>query len=125
MLKSATSKARKDQIESALPKYRDLPQVAAFADRIVRTYKAKGKKSALMEVNKGQSSPDTKLKSVRYAFLLAFSAATGKEWQFTKEETDFGVFLEDYAQKLMEAEGDDYHDSLQELLKASGSTQKI
>ncbi len=125
VLKTAMSKAKKDQIESALPKYRDLPPVAAFADRIVRAYKAKGKKSALMEINKAQSSPDTKIKSVRYAFLLAFSAATGKEWQFSKEETDFGVFLKDYSEKLMEAEGDDYHDSLQELLKASGSTQKI
>jgi hypothetical protein len=125
VLKTARSKAKKDQIESALPKYRDLPPVAAFADRIVRAYKAKGKKSALMEINKAQSSPDTKIKSVRYAFLLAFGAATGKEWQFTKEENDFGVFLSDYAQKLMEVEGDDYHDSLQELLKASGSTQKI
>jgi hypothetical protein len=125
VLKTARSKARTDKIESALPKYRDLPPVAAFADRIVRTYKSRGKKSALKEINKQQSSPDTKIKSVRYAFLLAFSAATGKEWQFSKDQKDFGVFLKDYAEKLMEVEGDDYHDSLQELLKASGSTQKI
>jgi hypothetical protein len=125
VLKTAKSKAKKDEIESALPKYRDLPPLAAFADRIVRVYKTKGKKSALMQANKETSGLDTKIKSVRYAFLLTFNSAIGKEWQFTKEQMDFGVFLKDYAEKLLEVEGDDYHDSLQELLKASGSMQRI
>lgn len=124
VLKIAMSKAKKEQIESALPKYRDLPAVAAFADRVARAYKAKGKQSALMETNR-ESRQDTKIKSVKYAFLLALDSATGKEWQFNKEQLDFGVFLKDYAKKLMESEGDEYHDSLQELLRASGSTQKI
>lgn len=124
VLKTAMSKAKKELIESALPKYRGLPAVAAFADRIARAYKAKGKQSALMETNK-ESRQDTKIKSVKYAFLLALDSATGKEWQFNKEQLDFGAFLKDYAMKLMESEGDDYHDSLQELLRASGSTQQI
>ncbi|MCK4444832.1 MAG: hypothetical protein KAW09_09825, partial [Thermoplasmata archaeon] len=124
VLKSAMSKAKKDEIESALPRYRGLPPVAAFADRVARAYKARGKQSAIKETNK-EPSQDTKVKSVRYAFLLVLDSATGKEWQFTKEQLDFGVFLKDYAEKLIVSEGDNYHESLQELLKASGSTQKI
>jgi hypothetical protein len=125
VLKVATSKAKKEEIESALPKYRGLPTLAAYSDKIARAFKAKGKQKAIKEANKETSSQDTKIKSVRYAFLLALDSATGKQWQFTKEQMDFGSFLKDYAAKLMESEGDDYHDSLQELLKASGSTQKI
>ncbi len=124
VLKTAMSKAKKEKIESTLPRYRGLPPLAAFADRIARAYKTKGKQSAIMEVSKG-TSQDTKIESVRYAFLLALDSATGKEWQFTKEQLDFGQFLKDYADTLMASEGDDYHNSLQELLKASGSTQKI
>jgi hypothetical protein len=124
VLKTAMSKAKKEMIESTLPKYRGLPAVAAFADRVARAYKAKGKQSALMETNR-ESSQDTKVKSVKYAFLLALDSAIGKEWQFNKEQLDFGTFLKDYAKKLMESEGNDYHDSLQELLRVSGSTQKI
>ncbi len=124
VLKTAMSKAKKDEIEAALPRFRGLPPVAAFADRVARAYMTRGKQSAIKETNK-EPSQDTKVKSVRYAFLLALDAATGKEWQFTKEQLDFGVFLKDYAEKLIVSEGENYHESLQELLKASGSTQKI
>jgi len=124
VLKTAMSKAKKEQIESALPRYKGLPPLAAFADRIARAYKTKGKQSAIMEASK-DTSEDTKIRSVRYAFLLALDSATGKEWQFTKEQLDFGQFLKDYAGKLIGSEGDEYHDSLQELLRASGSTQQI
>jgi hypothetical protein len=124
MLKAALSKAKIRAIESALPDYRRLPPLAAFADRISRAYKTEGKKRAIKETIK-ETSRDTKMKSVKYAFLLALDSASGKEWQFTKEQLDFGRSLKDYAQKVMEAEGEDYHESLQDLLKASGSTQKI
>ncbi|MFQ5884440.1 MAG: hypothetical protein ACE5IO_05000 [Thermoplasmata archaeon] len=124
VLKVALSKAKKEAIESSLPKYKRLPPIAAFADRVSRAFKTEGKASAIREVEK-ESSQDTKIRSVKYAFMQALGSAEGKDWQFTKEQLDFGRFLKDHAQKLMESEGDDYHDSLQDLLRASGSTQEI
>lgn len=124
VLKVALSKAKREAIESNLPKYKRLPPLAAFADRVSRAYKTEGKASAIREVEK-EASPDTKIRSVKYAFLHALGSAEGKDWQFTKEQLDFGRFLKDYAQKLMESEGDEYHESLQSLLRASGSTQEI
>lgn len=124
VLKVALSKAKKEAIESSLPTYKRLPPIAAFADRVSRAFKTDGKASAIREVEK-EASQDTKIRSVKYAFLQALGAAEGKDWQFTKEQLDFGRFLKDYAVKLMESEGDGYHDSLQDLLRASGSTQEI
>lgn len=124
MLQAAISKAKRKAIESALPEYSGLPPLAAFADRVSRAYKTDGKESAIKEATK-ETSKDTKIRSVKYAFLLALDSATGREWQFTKEQLDFGRFLRRYAEKLMKSEGEEYHSSLEQLLRASGSTQEI
>ena len=68
---------------------------------------------------------DTKVKSVAYAFLLAMDRGEGKKWQYTQTEFDFAQYLREPAKKLLNSEPDKYHESLQNLLSATGSTEKI
>ena len=64
---------------------------------------------------------ETKLKSVSCGLLLDLDALKGKEWQFTKEELDYGRYLADFTKALLGSEPDEYKDALQNLLTASGS----
>jgi hypothetical protein len=68
---------------------------------------------------------DTKVKSVAYAFLLALKRGEGKKWQYTQTEHDFAQYLKNVANQLLQSEPDEYHDALQNLLSATGSTEKI
>jgi hypothetical protein len=65
------------------------------------------------------------VKSVAYAFLLALERGEGKKWQYTQTEFDFAQYLKEPAEKLLKSDPLDYHDALQTLLSATGSTEKI
>ena len=111
------------EILSHLPIYKQLPPLAAYADAVARTYKTFGEKKALSEI---KNHPDTpKGKSIAYAFLLALGKGSEMKWKYSKEEIDYGEFLQDPAKKLLMGEPDTYGPSLQELLTASGSSETI
>lgn len=111
------------QILSQLPRYDLLPPLAKFADHIARTYKTFGKRKTLGEIKKRPDDP--KGKSIAYAFLLVFGKDADKKWQFSSVEVEYGEFLKEYAEKLLCAKPDKYHDALQNLLSASGFTEEI
>ena len=113
----------RQQILSQLPKYKHLPKLAGFIDNVVRTYKTFGKREALAEIKKRPD--DTKAKSISYAFLLFFGKAKDKKWQYSQVEIEYGEFLKDYAEKLLESEPKKYHNALKELLSSSGSSENI
>jgi len=114
---------QRQEILSRLPVYKNLPPLATFIDTVARTYRTFGEKKALAEV---KNHPDTpKAKSVAYAFLLALGKGTEVKWKYTKEEIDYGEFLQEYAKKLLTIESDHYSTALQELLTASGSSETI
>jgi hypothetical protein len=124
ILKEANIKIKQRDIISALPKYENLPDIAEFADEITRIYKTKGVEDTARAIDKYRGG-DTKVKSVAYAFLLALDRGSGKKWQYTKTEIDFAQYLKEPVRKLLDAEPDDYHDKLQNVLSATGSTEKI
>ena len=124
ILLEAKNEAKKKGILSTLPKYKKLPSVANFANKIAKSYKTLGKKEAIKLIEK-EESKDTKVKSVSYAFLLNFDSWKGKEWQYTDVEREYAEYLKEYTQKLSDSKPEDYHDALQELLKSSGSTEII
>ncbi len=114
---------QRQEILSRLPVYKNLPPLAMFVDSIARTYMTFGEKKALAEI---KNHPDTpKAKSIAYAFLLALGKGAEVRWKYTKEEIDYGEFLQDFAKKLLIAESDQYSTALQELLTASGSSETI
>jgi hypothetical protein len=124
ILKEASIYTKERDIISALPKYRSLPEIAKFADSIARIYLTQGKEDSLRAIEHYKGG-DTRIKSVAYAFLLALDQGAGKKWQYTKTEIDFAQFLRDPAFKLLKSKPGDYHDNLQSLLSATGSTKKL
>jgi hypothetical protein len=103
--------------------YKSLPPLATFADTVARTYMTFGEKKALVEI---KNHPDTpKAKSIAYAFLLALGKGTEIKWKYSKEEIDYGEFLQGYAKKLLTVGPEQYSLVLQELLTVSGSSETI
>ncbi len=124
ILKEADIEVKKKTIISLLPKYTKLPQIAEFADQIARIYLTQGVDDTIRAIERYRGG-DTKVKSVAYAFLLAMDRGEGKKWQYTQTEFDFAQFLKEHANKLLQATPDNYHNALQNLLSATGSTEKI
>lgn len=110
-------------ILSRLPVYERLPPLATYADTVARTYRTFGEKKAIAEI---KNHPDTpKGKSIAYAFLLVLGKGVEVKWKYSKEETDYGEFLQDHAKKLLMGDPEVYGLALQELLTASGSSETI
>jgi hypothetical protein len=113
----------RQKILSKLPKYKDLPPLAKFADNVARTYKTFGAKKAIAELKKRPDTP--KGKSVAYAFLLYFGKGTDKKWQYSPLEIEYGEFLKDHVKSLVDSKPEKYHEKLKELLISSGSSENI
>lgn len=124
ILVEAKNEAKRQDILATLPKYKKLPNVANFANRIAKAYKTISKDEAIKLVEK-EENKDTKVKAVAFAFLLNFDKSKGKEWQYTEIEREYAEYLQEFTQKLLDAKPEDFHDALQELLKSSGSTEII
>ncbi|UCG70147.1 MAG: hypothetical protein JSV09_03785 [Thermoplasmata archaeon] len=124
ILREASILTKERDIISALPQYKSLPPIAKFADNIARTYMTSGKEDALRAIEHYKGG-DTRIKSVAYAFLLALKQGASKKWQYTKTEIDFAQFLKEPALKLLDSGPEEYHDKLQSLLSATGSTKRL
>lgn len=119
ILREAVSLAKSREALAGLPEFKALGKVGRYADDLARTHRALGREEALRKI--GGSQKDTKLKSVDCGFLTALGGMKGREWQFTREELDYGCYLADFARALLDAKPEDYADALQNLLTASGS----
>jgi hypothetical protein len=124
VLKEASILTKERDIISALPRYKVLPPIAKFANNIARIYMTQGKNDTLRAIEHYKGG-DTRIKSVAYAFLLALEQGASKKWQYTKTEIDFAQFLKEPASKLLNSGPEEYHDNLQGLLSATGSTKKL
>jgi len=124
ILREADMERKSKTVLGALPKFRNLGKIGRFADGIARTYMTMGKDEALLEIDRHPKS-ETKLKSVSCGLLMAMNSLKGKEWQFTKEELDYGRYLADFACALLDADPKEYKDALQNLLTASGSGEQL
>jgi len=113
----------RQKILSRLPRYKSLPPIAKFVDDLARTYKTFGEKKTLVELK--NRPDDTKAKSISYAFLLVFGKGKDKKWQYSDVEIEYGNFLKDYVEKLLNSSPENYHKNLKELLTASGFTEDI
>jgi hypothetical protein len=124
VLKRALVDHRKRTIIARLPSYDRLPPIARFANKVARAYKTEGTSGAARMVEKERGS-DARIKPVAYAFLLALGMEASKKWQYDRTEIEFANFLVDKVKQLMEADPEDYHEALQALQSATGSTERI
>ena len=99
------------------------PAGDGIVDEVARTYKAMGKKETIRLIDR--AGKETKTKSTNCGFLKALGAIKGKEWQFTKEELDYGDYLAEFAKVLLDSQPEDYKDAVQNLLTASGSGETV
>jgi len=123
MLEKALNMSEKKEILSNLPRYENLPPLAGLADAIARAYKTLGKKEAIKIISSAGNK--IKDKSVAYSFLLAMDQGQDLSWKYSPVEKELGQHLQVYAKKLLNAQSQNYHDALQELIFATGSTEKI
>jgi hypothetical protein len=114
---------QRSRILSQLPVYTCLPPLAAFADTVARAYMTFGEKKALAEIKKHNDAP--KAKSIAYAFLLVLGKTPDMKWRYSKDEIDYGEFLQEHARKLLKCAPAEYSTTLQELLTASGSSETL
>ncbi len=122
ILRDAKIQAQSKNVLDSLPELK-LGTLGKHADEIARTYKAMGKAETIRLIDR--SAKGTKMKSINCGFLKSMNALKGKEWQFTKEELDYGEYLKDFAKALLDSEPSEYREKLQNLLTASGSGETI
>jgi len=121
ILRDAMIQSKSKTALAALPDL-FLSKVGKYLDDVARTYRALGKEETLKRIAIVQ---ETKMKSINCGFLTALDSLKGKEWQFTKEELDYGKYLADFAQALLDSPAEGYADSLQNFLTASGSEETV
>ena len=120
VLREADAESKRKNVLASLPVYKSLGKIGSFSDEVARQFRAHGKAETLRAIEKGDKN-DTKIKSVSCGFYLALDSLKGKEWQFTKEELDYGKYLSAFAKSLLIAKPENYTEKLQSLLTASGS----
>ena len=123
MVQEARKLEQNVNISSALPKYSKLGEIGAYADLLARTFKTEGRDAMVRATEKGRQK-DHRIKSISFAFLNS-AGDSSKNWQFNKEESDYGVYLAQFAQGMLEATGAEYDEALRNLLEASGASEPV
>jgi hypothetical protein len=123
MVQEARRMEQNLNISSALPRYSKLGEIGTYADLLARTFKTEGKDAMVRATEKGRQK-DHRIKSISFAFLNS-AGDSSKNWQFNKEETDYGVYLAQFAQKMLESSGSDYDEALRNLLAAAGASEPV
>ena len=123
ILRDAKIQVKSKNVLDALPDLKNLGKLGKHIDEVARTYKAMGKEETIRLIDK--TGKETKIKSINCGFFKALGAIKGKEWQFSKEELDYGNYLSDFAKALLDSKPEDYIDAVQNLLTASGSDESI
>ena len=123
MVQEARRMEQNQNISSALPRYSKLGEIGTYADLLARTFKTEGREAMVRATESGRKK-DHRIKSISFAFLTS-AGDTSKNWQFNKEETDYGVYLAQFAQKMLDSTGSEYDEALRNLLAASGASEPV
>ncbi|MEW5760118.1 MAG: hypothetical protein AB1779_05075 [Candidatus Thermoplasmatota archaeon] len=124
ILKEAIEEKRRISIVSSLPKYSELSIHAKFCDELAKVYRMRGADEILRIIDR-EHGKDIKINAIAFAFLLALGKEGGKEWKYDKVETELGIYLKEYAKKLLECLPEEYNNALQALLHASGLIERL
>lgn len=109
------------RVEEELPAYEHVPSPVDLADEAVRRLVGEGRSSAQQLLS---SAPDPDKRAVGYAVVEALDLPS-PTWTVSGRTGDQAEHLVPYVERLLEARGDDYHEALTELLRATGSTQDL
>ncbi len=123
ILRDAKIQVKSKNVLDSLPTLSGLGKTGKHIDEVARTYKAMGKEETIRLIDK--AGKETRIKSINCGIFKALGAIKGKEWQFTKEELDYGDYLSEFAKALLDSQPDEYKDAVQNLLTASGSGETV
>lgn len=111
----------KQRVARELPGYDELPTPVDLVDTVARAYLSGGKQAATRHLT---SAPPRTHQAIALALVRALDLPS-PSWTIEPRERDMAEHLEPYVEEVLEARGDDYHDALQTVLKATGSTTEI
>lgn len=109
------------RVEAALPAYEALPAPVDLADEVARA-KMRGGRSKAQQILNATPSPEHEAMAVALVSALDLPRAS---WTVDPRTEEMAEHLVPYAKELFEAEGEAYHEALESLLKATGSTATI
>ncbi len=123
-IRIALDQARKSSIESRLPDLPNLQENGRFIDAVIRKARS-GNKSEALRIAEKEVPGTAKGKTISCGIIKTLSQGSSKDWLFSKLELETGEYLVPYFQKLLEAEGDEYKETLSEVLVRSGSGESV
>ncbi len=125
-LEEAKKSVRSISILKEFPEFssKDLPEPIIIADKTAKLFKSRGKNAAVNYLG-GLSPKDNQSHGTIYAFLLALSSTSGREWKFQESQRDVGEFLKPFAKELLEAGPENYTEKLQTFSRYTGSTVEV
>jgi hypothetical protein len=124
VIKDAIVRIKERDIISKLPDYDKLPPIARYADAVARVFMASGADEAARYIERNIPE-DGRVRPTALALLKAMDRDTSKVWAFEEHERDFSDYLKDAAKALLDSKPEGYHEALQKLLSATGSTEQI
>ncbi|MCD6469021.1 MAG: hypothetical protein J7L32_06945 [Thermoplasmata archaeon] len=123
IIEIAVKTAERKKKLSEYPDYKKLPPTARFVDDLVKNYLLFGEQKVLSLLSKPPE--ETKKRSIAFAFLLALGKGDERKWQYSDVEVEYGRFLKEYVDRLLNASPKEYNKLLKELILASGSDENI
>lgn len=117
----AASHRSRQRVARELPSYDELPEPIDLVDRVARACLSGGRQAATQHLT---SAPPRTHQAMALALVRALDLPS-PSWTIEPRERDMAEHLEPYVDDVLEARGDDYHEALQTLLRATGSTVDI
>lgn len=123
MVKTAFEIKNKQNILNQLPSYKSLPDIASYADELARIYRIQGKQKLFSALRSPPNHP--KKRAIAYGMLLVINKQADMKWKFSKIDIESGEFIKPYLETLLKEKPEQYHESLQHVLSASGFSESL
>ena len=110
-------------VVASLPEFQRPGPITSLADKLAKAYKAGGN-PLLVKTLQTTSIRDSRMRSVIGAFIIA-TGESEYQIKLTPDEKEFAEYLAPFAKSLIAASGEKYRDSMNTLLTASSSGEKV
>ena len=110
-------------VVDSLPVFNKPGPMTSIADALAKAAKVGGE-PMLIKTIQGQGYKNNKSRSLAASFVMAIGSSE-IPIKLSKEEKDFADYLVPFAKAVIEANGDRYRDTMNTLLTASGSGEKV
>jgi hypothetical protein len=121
LLDQVRKERARQRVEEELPHYEHVPEPVDLADETARRLIGEGRDSVQQLLS---SAPDPDKRAVGLALVEALDLPS-RTWTVDGRTEDQADHLVPYVEELLEARGEAYHEALEQLLRATGSTEDL